>query len=564
MRLRTEQSRPNLQRFCRVVRASPVIIALLAFLPPAAVASNRPRASDQETPFQHALIFFASPGCDDCRWIKEDLLPRLQKTFNSRFPPVYFVNVDKKKGYKLLLSLEEKTDTTAEKFPALIAGGRIRGGQERISSWAENLTEEKLLSQAQPADIVTTLRTSKSLLNLYTGHKQKSTQQENHQAAPPGEDKRHAEQTGSIASSDFTDHKSSTLLYFYTPGCDACRRVEKQLAHAKKLYPDRDLAKLNVLTPRNRMLQVAVAKALEVPEDDRLQTPMIASGDEILYAPRITDSRLQKMFANPPESPFWQTWDTEQALSGANEEIRHLSEEMTISTVLIAGLLDGVNPCAFAVMLFLISYLCLSGGNRRMYILAYGLLFSAGVFLCYFLVGLGLSRFLHIIQQWEMLFRCIMFGVSALCIVLAVLAFVDVWLSRRSGPTNMRFGMPTIFHRAAHYLIRHSVANPLLGLGAIALGVLVSGIELVCTGQIYLPILVFITRTTADTTSVSHLLLYNTAFIAPLLTIVAIGTFGIGSQRLADWAKRHAAMTRALTGVLLLALGIAILYLGIQ
>jgi cytochrome c biogenesis protein CcdA len=56
--------------------------------------------------------------------------------------------------------------------------------------------------------------------------------------------------------------------------------------------------------------------------------------------------------------------------------------------VVLAGLVDGLNPCAFATIIFFVSYLSLSGKKGKE-ILITGASFTVGVFIAYLLVVLG-------------------------------------------------------------------------------------------------------------------------------------------------------------------------------
>jgi cytochrome c biogenesis protein CcdA len=262
--------------------------------------------------------------------------------------------------------------------------------------------------------------------------------------------------------------------------------------------------------------------------------------------------------------PFWQTWDEAAALAAARRELYRLAASFTVPTVLGAGLADGINPCAFAVVIFLVSTLTLTGGLGRWQALVFGLLFCLGVFLCYFLIGLGFVRGLTALQDWAPLARTVFLATGGLCLVFAAGAFSDVVTARRRGPTAMRFGMPPRLHRLAHRLIRASAARRVLGLGAVLLGVVVSGLELVCTGQVYLPVIVFINSTAPGRQSLLLLIAYNLAFITPLLVVVGLAAGGVASKHLAQWAARHAILTRTLTGIALLALGLAMLSLGLR
>src|SRR5207249_10818350 len=57
------------------------------------------------------------------------------------------------------------------------------------------------------------------------------------------------------------------------------------------------------------------------------------------------------------------------------------------AAVLVAGLVDSINPCAIASLIFFLSYLTL-GGRKPRDLLWIGGLFTLGVFATYFLIGL--------------------------------------------------------------------------------------------------------------------------------------------------------------------------------
>jgi thiol-disulfide isomerase/thioredoxin len=72
--------------------------------------------------------------------------------------------------------------------------------------------------------------------------------------------------------------------------------------------------------------------------------------------------------------------------------INHLVSRFNLFTplgVFAAGLIDGINPCAFTVIILFISFLTLQGYNKRQ-ILAIGWSFILAVFITYVLIGLGL------------------------------------------------------------------------------------------------------------------------------------------------------------------------------
>ena len=81
------------------------------------------------------------------------------------------------------------------------------------------------------------------------------------------------------------------------------------------------------------------------------------------------------------------------------------------------------------------------------------------------------------------------------------------------------------------------------------LGFLVSIFEFACTGQVYLPLLAYLTRVRQQTTALLLLGLYNLCFIVPLLVVFGASYLGVGSQRITTlFQKRMGAIKLALAG----------------
>jgi len=82
----------------------------------------------------------------------------------------------------------------------------------------------------------------------------------------------------------------------------------------------------------------------------------------------------------------------------------------------------------------------------------------------------------------------------------------------------------------------------------------VSLLESLCTAQVYLPTIVFLTRALGmRMAAVAYLLLYNVMFILPLVGILAMTYFGLRSETLgemlrSDWRLRNSAWRDCLRG----------------
>ena len=58
--------------------------------------------------------------------------------------------------------------------------------------------------------------------------------------------------------------------------------------------------------------------------------------------------------------------------------------------VLLAALLDSINPCAFSILLITIAFL-FSLGHERKRIVQIGVTYIAGIYLAYILIGIGIA-----------------------------------------------------------------------------------------------------------------------------------------------------------------------------
>ena len=235
--------------------------------------------------------------------------------------------------------------------------------------------------------------------------------------------------------------------------------------------------------------------------------------------------------------PFGEVHDTRQ--------LRELGfEALTVGLVLGAGLLDGVNPCAFTTVIFLVSYLTLVGGSRRKILLTGGL-FTAAVFVTYLVIGLAFYR----VAGWLTGDRALATVVNGLLLaavgLLAALSLVDGVRCLKGQSKDMALQLPEFIKRRIRGRIRgFARSSALAGGAAIVLGVVIAGMELVCTGQVYLPIVTMISEPEHRAGAFALLLLYNIAFVIPLLVVFLLSALGVTSQRMARFFSRHVAAVK--------------------
>ena len=292
-----------------------------------------------------------------------------------------------------------------------------------------------------------------------------------------------------------------------------------------------------------------------VPEEKQLTAPAFFVGEQYLLGDQVRARGMETLLApyiasGAPEP--WAGWEANRPAAEQNIAERFLS--FSLLTVMGAGLIDGVNPCAFATIIFLISYLA-AYERKRWEILATGLAFAVGVFIAYLGVGLGLLKavaslpFLNAIGRW-------IYGITALlCLALAWGSLADYRKARAGRLTDMSLRLPDRLRNLTKVWVRRGAGAKRLLLSAFALGFGISLVELACTGQVYLPTIIFMLgvpqmRLRAGLT----LVIYNLMFIAPLIVVFLLVYFGTTSQQLGAWLQKHTASVKLGTAVLFLLL----------
>jgi cytochrome c biogenesis protein CcdA len=239
---------------------------------------------------------------------------------------------------------------------------------------------------------------------------------------------------------------------------------------------------------------------------------------------------------------------------------REIFNTLAPGIVLGAGLLDGINPCAFTTIIFLISYLSLVGASRQR-ILYTGGAFTLAVFLTYFLLGLVFFNAAGFILRDQGMAKTVNVLLLVLVGILAVVSFVDFIKCLKGKAAEMTLQLPGFLKKGIHEKIRNFARHKTAVLGvSFLLGVIIAGMELTCTGQVYIPIVTMISEPQHRAMAIFYLLLYNIAFIIPLAVIFLLAVLGVTSQRLANMFKRHIAAVKLGFVVLFALMAVAIVY----
>ena len=94
---------------------------------------------------------------------------------------------------------------------------------------------------------------------------------------------------------------------------------------------------------------------------------------------------------------------------------------------------------------------------------------------------------------------------------------------------------------------------------AFVAGVVISFLELACTGQVYAPTILFMLKSGGDRIgALSYLGIYNICFILPLLVIFGFAYIGLTSEKLTKLLQNNAAFVKFGTALLFLVIFVSL------
>lgn len=176
---------------------------------------------------------------------------------------------------------------------------------------------------------------------------------------------------GGFGSNDgVSDDRAIHITYFHKRGCQKCARASDILKRLKTKYPqvvvDLKYAK------ENRELLEAMGALYNVPDVKWLTTPAVFIGDEYLLD-ELDETRLKAMVGGYLSTGVASRLSEAEEKTGEAESeiVKRFSAFGTLAAA-GAGLLDGINSCAFATIIFFISYMSLVGRERKEMLIAGG------------------------------------------------------------------------------------------------------------------------------------------------------------------------------------------------
>ncbi len=228
------------------------------------------------------------------------------------------------------------------------------------------------------------------------------------------------------------------------------------------------------------------------------------------------------------------------------EEKKEADSSLTLPFLIGAAVVDAVNPCAFAVLLILMTTVLAAGDRRRA--LFSGLAFTVSIFISYLLMGLGLYS---VVATFEMS-NIFMKIVGALALIIGLFNLKDFfWYGK-----GFLMEVPLAWRPKLKSLIR-SVTGPL---GAFIIGFAVSLFLLPCTSGPYIVIIGMLGHQATYNKAVWYLVLYNLIFVLPMLLISFGAYWGMNVAEAEEKRQKNLRILHLLAGLIMTIMGVVLLF----
>lgn len=365
------------------------------------------------------------------------------------------------------------------------------------------------------------------------------------------------------------DRTVCVVDFFQEPGCAECRRIRTEVLPEleARLGETVTVRMWDVTTKEGYLRRLRYQEALGITSNESslavVNRKIDLAGWSEIREELIPTAEMILARHLAGEAPAAEDAEATAPHEAASEDVSNLAlrqlHGFSALGVAIAGLADGINPCAIATLVFLISMLAALRVRGRMLLLTGGA-FCAATFLTYFAIGFGLLSVLDSLAGIGVLQRIVEGTMLLVLGVLAVLSFGDAWRYARTGRADaVMLKLPERGQRLVRRVVRSQFRRRNLVAGGFVAGAVVTAVESVCTGQVYVPTLVYLLRVRQATgPALGYLVLYNLMFLVPLVIAFGLAYAGLETERFLRFSRQNVVVAKILLGVLFLVLAAAI------
>ncbi len=351
------------------------------------------------------------------------------------------------------------------------------------------------------------------------------------------------------------------LYFFSATNCPHCAEVRPHLEQLAERHPELEIVEHDIWADREAFK--LLRDLLDTHGDQPVTTPTLFLGRQLWIGlneetvPEIEAAvsrclaegcpdamaRLDATGASDEGSPESEQADDMSLPLLGTVDAREVSLPLV---TLVLGLLDSFNPCAFFVLLFLLSLMVHAHSHARM--LAVGVVFVTFSGLIYFLfMAAWLNLFL---VTGAVRYVTVIAGLVAM--VAGLINLKDFAISQRGVSLSLSERSKSRLYQKTRHLIQAGSYPSLLG-GTAVLAIAANSYELLCTAgfpMIYTRILTL--RQLDNWSYYGYLAFYNLVYIVPLMAIVIIFSMTLGAHKLTE---REGRSLKLISGMMMISLG---------
>lgn len=464
------------------------------------------------------VILFGSAGCPYCK--------KIEAFFKSNNIEYKYHDVEDAAGYEKLLEIEKNLGIRKSgDFPAVF----IRQNSfERIFYYGVGNLKDSLVKHLK-----IDMATKEAVVP-------KSTQTDSQKGVISESRSQEATVASEYVKTQPTDEilksEKTYIIYFYEAGCPECVRISRHLDFIVSQNENVVVERHYMKEKSSILLNEILSNKHNVPDNQRLTAPSIFTRAGFLPEEKSTPFFIDSLLAISKPGIFWKLG--EEDVKMAEDRIFERFQAITILTVITAGLLDGINPCAFAVLIFLISYLMVLKKDKKTVLIA-GLSFTFGVFTLYFSAGLGFTVVINHLHRFDNVGNIINIAFAVFLVVFAILNLNDFFAIKNNRYDKVKLSMSNNMSKKIHEIIKKIGNTRFLFLNSFIAGFVLSLFELACTGQVYLPTIIYM-REVAPEQSLFLLLLFNLMFVTPILLVFLLVYKGVTASTLQKFMLKNA------------------------
>jgi cytochrome c-type biogenesis protein len=227
--------------------------------------------------------------------------------------------------------------------------------------------------------------------------------------------------------------------------------------------------------------------------------------------------------------------------------------QITLPAVIVAGVVDGINPCAFTVLLLFITTLTatLKAGEQnvtalRARLIGTGGIYIAAIFLTYLVLGVGLLNSLSFLTQQHLPARF----AALIAVLLGLWMLKDYFIPEIGWRLQALARLGSLARQMGK-----KVTVPALVLGGFLIGLC----TIPCSGAVYLAVLSLLALQPTALLGYFYLVLYNIVFILPLVVVLLAAASRPTLNRIAHWNLHHKEWVRLMLGGGVVGMGLLIL-----